>query len=50
MQMRGKSDIELRNQFIVSAITIGKEFFEVYDADSPVTDVKLLNIYFDREY
>ena len=42
------SDIEFRNQFIVSAIKFEKKPFEVYDTDNPVNEVLQLNIYFNH--
>ena len=46
MQKCFESNIEFRNQFIMSAIKFGKMSFEVYDTNSPVGEVWQLNFYY----
>ena len=47
MQKCFYSNIEFRNQFIVSAIKkIWRKSFEVYDTDSPVGEVWQLNFHY----
>ena len=44
-QERFKSNLELRNQIIVSSIKFCKKFCEVYDTDNLVLEVSELTIY-----